>query len=388
VTADLLCTVIVSSLNLRYGPGTIYPPKRSLSQGEELRARGRAQENDQVSTWIVGEVVATGMDGWVNAATEYVACTFDIHTLSVVPAPPLPTPTSTPQTAIVVVIGLWEYGKDRPPMPGPAGAGQVIVANGDIDNSGTCHVEVFGPGETVQGLGEGTFKLVRVSGTPEQVQDAVAEIQRGAAAHAGGACPFLTSTASAIIEEIGLWEYGGSRPPMPDPAVAGQVVVANGDIDNSGTCHVKVFGPGETVQGLGEGTFELARVTGTPKQIQEAIDEIQRGAAAHAGGACPFLASTASAIIEEIGLWEYGQERPPMPDPAGADQVVVAHGDIDNSGTCHVKVFGPGETVQGLGEGTFKLVRVSGTPEQIERALTDIQAGAAIGAADGKCPRL
>ena len=76
-------------------------------------------------------------------------------------------------------------------MPTPVGPGQVIVANGDIDNSGTCHIKVFGPRKPVQGLGEGTFELWLFSGTDEQIKVAVTETQRGAATHAGGSCPIL-----------------------------------------------------------------------------------------------------------------------------------------------------------------------------------------------------
>jgi hypothetical protein len=76
-------------------------------------------------------------------------------------------------------------------MPEPASPGQVILAHGDIDNSGTCHIKVLGSGEKVQGLGNGTFRLVRIIGTPDQIEVKVKEIQEIAARGAGGSCPRL-----------------------------------------------------------------------------------------------------------------------------------------------------------------------------------------------------
>jgi hypothetical protein len=92
-----------------------------------------------------------------------------------------------------------------------------------------------------------------------------------------------------------------------------------------------------------------------------------------------------SCTIENLGLWEWGKSRPPMPEPAGIDQVIFAHGDIDNSGTCHVKEFGRGMQVDGLGDGTFRLVRITCAPEQIAAAELEIQQIAANGAG-GSCP--
>jgi len=103
-------------------------------------------------------------------------------------AVPIPSPTQIP-SAIIENLGLWEWGKSRPPMPEPAGLSQVIFAHGDIDNSGTCHVKEFGTGVPVEGLGNGTFRLVRITGTQSQIMAAEFEIQTIAANGAGGSCP-------------------------------------------------------------------------------------------------------------------------------------------------------------------------------------------------------
>jgi hypothetical protein len=125
VTAELLCTVVVSSLNLRSGPGTIYPPKGSLSQGEEFRARGRAPGNDQVSTWIEIEVIAPGMVGWVNAAIQYVTCTFDISTLPVLPTPTPPTSTPVPISPPGLVIANFNSCAGINNLGGEMGAAYI-----------------------------------------------------------------------------------------------------------------------------------------------------------------------------------------------------------------------------------------------------------------------
>jgi hypothetical protein len=102
-----------------------------------------------------------------------------------------PRPTSEPITNSTVLIGLWEYKKTRAPMPSPASLNQIILANGDINTSGTCHIKAFNPGEQVQGLGEGTFQLWLISGTSDYINMTLTNIQQGAAADAGGSCPLL-----------------------------------------------------------------------------------------------------------------------------------------------------------------------------------------------------
>lgn len=104
------------------------------------------------------------------------------------------------------------------------------------------------------------------------------------------------------------------------------------------------------------------------------------------GGWCATIVPTQpqSCMIEDLGLWEWGNSRPPMPEPAGINQVIFAHGDIDNSGTCHVKEFGIGVPIEGLGDGTFRLVRITCAPEQITAKELEIQQTAAI-SAGGSC---
>lgn len=94
-------------------------------------------------------------------------------------------------TSQTELLGQWLYQQPRAPMPNPAGTNQVIFVHGDIDNSGTCHVKEFGPGEPVQGLGLGSFKIWLITGTSEYISNVEQELQNGAASHAGTDCPYL-----------------------------------------------------------------------------------------------------------------------------------------------------------------------------------------------------
>ena len=75
---------------------------------------------------------------------------------------------------------------------------------------------------------------------------------------------------------------------------------------------------------------------------------------------------------EDLGLWVYNGNRPPFPPPPGECQVIVAHGDINDSGTCHIRVFHTGEPIGNLGNGTFRLVRITGSSEQIQQEINNV----------------
>ena len=97
-----------------------------------------------------------------------------------IPAPTNTVPVTAPPSSRIL-LGLWEWQGNRPPMPTPANYGQVIFANGDIDNSGTCHVKEFGPGVSIGELGMGRFQLWLITGTSEQIAIHELNIQEGSA---------------------------------------------------------------------------------------------------------------------------------------------------------------------------------------------------------------
>lgn len=61
----------------------------------------------------------------------------------------------------------------------------------------------------------------------------------------------------------------------------------------------------------------------------------------------------------DLGTWNYWHQDGPYPQPP-SDGVIVAYGDIQNDGSCHIKMFFSGDTVANLGNGTFELVELTG----------------------------
>jgi hypothetical protein len=132
-------------------------------------------------------------------------------TLTTVPAviigAPLSTPTAASQPQIVIttgftptacpafqgeeVIGTWRYQGSRPAFPPPASQCQVLMAQGDITDSATCHYHLFEQGQQIGNLGSGTFVLLRFTGPRDQIdariQSIAADLARANATKGG--CP-------------------------------------------------------------------------------------------------------------------------------------------------------------------------------------------------------
>lgn len=62
---------------------------------------------------------------------------------------------------------------------------------------------------------------------------------------------------------------------------------------------------------------------------------------------------------QDLGTWTYWHEDGSYPQPP-SNGVIVAYGDIQNDGACHIKMFFSGDTVANLGNGTFELVELTG----------------------------
>lgn len=84
--------------------------------------------------------------------------------------------------------------------------------------------------------------------------------------------------------------------------------------------------------------------------------------------------SASTALVEDLGLWIFNQPQPSLPPPASVNQILIAHGDVTRTNTCHIRVFTAGEKVELLSAGTFGILRVTGTPEQRQRELDRIAA--------------
>ncbi len=113
-----------TGINVRSGPGTVYPTIGSLLSGTELELRGK---NSDGTWWQVPYGFSLG---WVFAL--YVDETGDLGSVPVVAAPPLP-PTATPIPPTAV----------PPPPATPVPAGPSISFTSTVDEShsyapGTC----------------------------------------------------------------------------------------------------------------------------------------------------------------------------------------------------------------------------------------------------------
>jgi len=149
----------------------------------------------------------------------------------------------------------------------------------------------------------------------------------------------FTPVLTATIEELGIWVFNGNRPPMPVAASTGQIILAYGDINDSGTCHIKEFGVGVAVEGLGSGTFKLVRIIGSPQEIQDAVDHIQNDAASDAGTECPRLSTptdtstptptdTSTSIPTVIATPSATIVENELVQPGGIRHIVLADGEL------------------------------------------------------------
>lgn len=75
------------------------------------------------------------------------------------------------------------------------------------------------------------------------------------------------------------------------------------------------------------------------------------------------------------------------PATVGANQVVLVHGDIDTSGTCHYRVFTTGQSLPPLGTGQYRVKLIQGSATYIDQRIASDVAGAAA-TAGGSCPKL
>lgn len=117
-------------------------------------------------------------------------------TATPVPAPtatPVPAPTSTPEPQRVQRLGVTNCRyRVACALPAAAEQGQILVAVGDINNSGRCHYRVFDAGQSVSGLGAGSFDIYRLMGPHDLLlQEADAIGTANAGGDPNGVCPKL-----------------------------------------------------------------------------------------------------------------------------------------------------------------------------------------------------
>ncbi|MBP6016353.1 MAG: hypothetical protein KA586_06500 [Candidatus Promineofilum sp.] len=108
-TAAPSCTV-VSGVNLRGGPGTIYdPPVGFAAANTALRPLAYTPFGNPQGAWLLVEVAGSGQQAWLSAGAQFVRCSVDPATLpppANVPATPRPANTATPTATAQPVAAL------------------------------------------------------------------------------------------------------------------------------------------------------------------------------------------------------------------------------------------------------------------------------------------
>ena len=101
------CTV-VSDVNMRPGPGTVYGPIiAAMRANTQLVPLAYSPVGFPQGPWLMAQIVGTGEVGWVSARPQYILCNVDFSSLPVATnlpptptLPPSPTATATATTAV------------------------------------------------------------------------------------------------------------------------------------------------------------------------------------------------------------------------------------------------------------------------------------------------
>lgn len=114
LTPALACTV-VSDVNMRPGPGTVYGPViAAMSANTQLTPLAYSAVGFPQGPWLLAQIVATGQVGWVSARPQYILCNVDFGNLPVATnLPPTPTPPPFP-TATTAVLRPPTVENDAP----------------------------------------------------------------------------------------------------------------------------------------------------------------------------------------------------------------------------------------------------------------------------------
>lgn len=92
---EATCTVVSTALNVRSGPGLVYDPPLTSLPGQTQLIPIAFNGAGFPGRWVLVEVPANNLTGWVSADPQFIDCTIDVAGLPMVEAPPTPTPTNT-----------------------------------------------------------------------------------------------------------------------------------------------------------------------------------------------------------------------------------------------------------------------------------------------------
>lgn len=153
------CTV-VSGVNLRGGPGTVYdPPVGFAAANTALRPLAYTPFGNPQGAWLLVEVVGSGQQAWLSAGAQFVRCSVDPATLpppANVPATPRPPNTATPTATAQPVAAL---PPDLRNVSGGAGCLDDPDINSDFQTDSRFLLRIFAqlfdppPGESGDGAG-------------------------------------------------------------------------------------------------------------------------------------------------------------------------------------------------------------------------------------------
>ena len=130
-TAPGRCAV-VSSVNLRSGPGTAYdPPLANLGANTALRPLAFSAVGFPLGQWLQVQVEATGLVGWVSAGPQWITCDADVSALPpaavIPPTPQLQAAAPSPTTVLATIA-------PSPTVPVPTATRPLAAAPPDIDD--------------------------------------------------------------------------------------------------------------------------------------------------------------------------------------------------------------------------------------------------------------
>jgi ABC-type branched-subunit amino acid transport system substrate-binding protein len=169
-TIEGVVGTVKSNVNVRTGPGTVYPVLGQLRKGDQVQLVGVSAD----LAWYV--ITFKGRPGWVSAS--FLDVVGDIRTLPIIAAPPTPVPTPTPVASltptaqpladIVLVNATLNPAIPQPGVPFTLTA--TIRNQGSVPAGEFAVATSFKPGEVyvaavVPGLAPGQETTVNLTAT-------------------------------------------------------------------------------------------------------------------------------------------------------------------------------------------------------------------------------
>ncbi len=169
-TPEGVVGTVKNTVNVRSGPGTVYPVIGQLRRGQQYRLIGTNTDG----TWVV--ITFNNQQGWV--AASFMDIFGDIHTLPIIAAPPTPVPSPTPPATLTPTAPpfadlVMVSATLNPPIPQPGvpmTLAVVLKNQGSADAGQFAVATSFMPGQVytaavVPGLPAGQQTTVNLTNT-------------------------------------------------------------------------------------------------------------------------------------------------------------------------------------------------------------------------------